>query len=117
MQPGAHTACHVEACRRSKGQHLTGTLLSDTNLQQLLIELAALIKQQLGLELTVNNKFIIEIIDAVLTVLKVLTAKSRGISKGHQAYLGIPLGELLKGEAPMAEDLSSDRAGGVDLQD
>jgi hypothetical protein len=54
-----------------------------------------------------------EIINAVLTVLGVLPTEGRKLRP--KGYLGIPLRELLEGEASMPKDLSGNGAGGVDL--
>jgi hypothetical protein len=115
MEPRADTAGQIEASRGSKGEDLTGTLLSHTCNQQLLIEQTALVEEDLGFGLEVSDKFFIKIIDTVLSVSQVLPSQCRNYRVSNAGNVGIPLRELLEAEATMPKDLGSDRASGVDL--
>jgi hypothetical protein len=118
VDPAPNGPSHVEPGRRVQGQHLPGTLLGDTRLQQPLVEIIGPIKEvgnfggQMG-QLQLQGRICYD--KAVLLVGVVLESEFRNHRLTKKIRRRVPLAELLKGERPVPEDLSSNVSGGGDL--
>jgi hypothetical protein len=77
MKPGPHASCHVQAGRRAEGQDFSGTLFGYSGFQQLLIDIVSLTEQFTNLPVKEFSSTGVKIINAVLSVLKVLPAEFR----------------------------------------
>lgn len=112
VNPAPQRACHIHRGRRTQRQDSTRSFLGDPTLQHVLVKVVALTNQPLRFVLQFLLSEGVNVVDAVLPILFVLTTKP-----GHTCLvsLGIPSRKFLERERTVPCDLSGDVSLRIDL--